>query len=243
MPSGDDRQLVPLVGSDYTGIVKEPAWCPPATIVEGGNPGKCLRVEGPGVASQDFLAPPGRGVAFTAAVDVSVNDVSVQPGKGGYAYATVCQTDAGGRVVAQDEFARVAGTHPWRRYSHTLRLHPDTEFISLRCGLAQVGGEARFDNWTLVPGPQATRLEEVQQPALRPEYSGGTVAIFHEPKMPIRGAASSAAAIAATLGRIGVRGSLFPPSGWPIRPSSTPRDLTCWFCPPAGHFPPRLGWR
>ena len=128
-----------------------------------------------------------------------------QPGKGGYAYATVCQTDAGGRIVAQDEFVHLAGTHPWRRYGHTFRLHPETEFVALRCGLSQAGGEARFDNWTLVPGKQAKRLEEIEQPELRPAYPGGTVAIFHEPNMPMRGAASSAATIAAILRRIGLR--------------------------------------
>ena len=91
VPGSDDRQLVPIVGSDYTGFVKEPAPCPPATIVEGGNPGKCLRVVGPGVATQEFLAPAGSAVALTATVDVGVNDVSTQPGKGGYAYATVAK--------------------------------------------------------------------------------------------------------------------------------------------------------
>ena len=205
VPGADDRQLVPVVGSDYTGIVKEPAPSPPATIVEGGNPGKCLRVEGPGVATQEFLAPTGTAATLTAAVDVWVNGVSAQPGQGGYAYATVCQTDAGGRLLVQDELVRATGTHPWRRYGHTFRLHRNAEFISLRCGIAQPGGEARFDNWTLVPGNEAKRLDEVQEPALRPDYAGGTVAILHEPTMQLRGAASAPATIAAILGRIGVR--------------------------------------
>ena len=203
VPQTDDRQLVPLVGSDYTGFVQEPARCPPATIADGGNPGGCIRLEGPGVASQEFLAPAGRGVILTAAVDVWLSGVSAQPGKGGYAYATVCQTDAGGRVVAQDELVHLTGTQPWRRYGHSFRLHPAAEFIAIRCGLSQPGGEARFDNWTLVPGEQAKRLEEVRQPALRPEHAGGTAAILHEPTMPVRGAASSVATIAQILGQIG----------------------------------------
>ena len=200
----DDRQNVPVVGSDLTGMVRSPLRHPPATVVEGGNPGGCLQFSGPGDAMQDVLVI-GDGTSLTAALDVWVKDVQTQPGEDGHAYATICQTDAGGRIVAKDEFVHLTGTHPWQRYSHTFHRHPEAEFVSLRCGLSQAAGVARFDNWTLVVGEQAKRLDEVHKPALRPDHPGGTVAILYEPGMATQGAASSAKNIANILDQIGMK--------------------------------------
>ena len=103
--------------------------------------------------------------------------------------------------------SQLTGTQAWQRYSHTFRVHPEADYVSLRCGLFQADGEARFDNWTLVPGSEARRLDEVAEPSRGPPHPGAA-AILNAPDLPVRGAASSPAVIAAVLREAGLETQL-----------------------------------
>jgi len=168
------------------------------TIAPGGNPGGCLRVERPGGAQQDILVA-GRDLTLTVAVDVQVADVQPEQGNRGYAFAAVYQTDERGKLVAFHDFVQRTGTGSWNRHSYTFSVHPDADFVSLRCGLFQASGIARFDNWTLVVGTEPKRIDEVEPPARRSHRPGGAAAILREPGMPVQGAASSPETLAAIL--------------------------------------------
>ena len=168
------------------------------SLPDGGRPGRCLRFENGGAASQDVLVA-GRELTLTAAVDLRVDGVTPAAGRRGYAYAAVYQTDERGKLVTFRDFAQLTGTHGWQRLSYTFAVDPRADFVSLRCGLFQATGTAWFDNWTLVQGKQARRLDEVAEPRRRSGRPGGVAAILHEPGMPIRGAASSPQTIAAIL--------------------------------------------
>ncbi|HUT88613.1 MAG TPA: beta-galactosidase trimerization domain-containing protein [Thermoguttaceae bacterium] len=168
------------------------------TIAPGGNPGGCLRFDRPGGARQDVLVA-GRDLTLTVAVDVQVAEVVPEQGKGGYAFAAVYQTDERGKLVAFHDFVQLTGTGPWNRHSYTFRVHPEADFVSLRCGLFQAKGIACFDNWTLVVGTEPKRIDEVEPPARRSHRPGGAAAILREPGMPVQGAASSPETLAKIL--------------------------------------------
>jgi len=153
------------------------------TIAPDGNPGKCLHFDGSGAARQNVLVA-GRDLTLTVAVDVQVADVVPEQGKGGYAFAAVYQTDEHGKLVAYHDFVQRTGTSPWDRQSYTFSVHPDADFVSLRCGLFQAKGIACFDNWTLVVGTEPKRIDEVEPPARRSHRPGGTAAILREPGIP-----------------------------------------------------------
>lgn len=157
--------------------------------------GQCLRLADGGTALQDLPAPPP-GV-YTAAVDVATQ--GVQPTGGpGYAYAAVYQLDARGEIVAFRDFLQLTGNHDWQRVSFTFETHPAAALLSLRCGLYNATGEARFDNWTLVAGDQVARFETVTERGLR-QGSSGRAAVLRVPDLPVHGAPSSPEALASQL--------------------------------------------
>ena len=151
-------------------------------FAEGGNPGRCLRIVGTGAATQDVLVA-RQTLTLTVAVDVLANGVKAHEGKPGYAFAAVYQTDETGRLLANHDFIQITGTQDWQRRSYTFRVDPGADYVSLRCGLFQAGGEVRFDNWTLVPGSEAKRLDEVTEPANHPPRPG-VAAILNQPDLP-----------------------------------------------------------
>ena len=163
----------------------------------GGNPGQCLRIAGQGSAAQEVLVA-RRELVLTAGVDVRVAGVKAHAGQPGYAFAAVYQTDDTGRLVASHDFVQLVGTEGWQRRSTTFRVHPEADYVSLRCGLFQAEGEARFDNWTLVPGDEGKRLDEVAEPGGRPPRPG-VAAILQQPDLPAGGAPASPEMIAAIL--------------------------------------------
>jgi hypothetical protein len=167
------------------------------SLADGGQPGKCLRFEGPGGASQEVLVA-GREHTFTAAVDVQVAGVAAEPGKSGCAFAAVYQLDEDGQIVAFRDFVQALGTQAWQRHSFTFRVDPRTAHVSLRCGLHQAGGIACFDNWTLVFGNKPMRLDEVREISHRPARPG-SAAILSQPDLPVRGKPSSPQALAKNL--------------------------------------------
>ncbi len=171
-------------------------------IVPGGSPGRCLRFQRPGGARQDVLVA-GREATLTAAVDVRLDGVRAEEGQSGYAFAAVYQTDETGRLVGFQDFVQLRGTVSWQRHHTTFQVHPQADFVSLRCGLFQATGTACFDNWTLVAGSEPKRLDEVRRPAVPSGPPGGTAAIFCEPGMPITGKASPPETLAAILRKAG----------------------------------------
>jgi hypothetical protein len=163
-----------------------------------GHPGKCLCFERPGAARQDVLVA-GRDLTLTVAVDVRAAGVKPEEGKGGFAFAAVYQTDERGKLVTFRDFVQLTGTAVWQRHRYTFSVHPEADFVSLRCGLFQAAGMACFDNWTLVIGTEAKRIDEVEPPRRRSQRPGGAAAILYEPGMPVQGAASSPETVAEIL--------------------------------------------
>ena len=82
------------------------------SLADGGHPGKGLRFDGPGGASQEVLVA-GRQHTLTAAVDAQVSGVAAEPGKSGCAFAAVYQLHEDGRIVAFRDFAQAVGTQAW----------------------------------------------------------------------------------------------------------------------------------
>ena len=175
-------------------------------IVAAGGHGKCLRFGNRGSAIQDVLARPGE--TLTAAVDVRVDNVKPEQGKRGYAYAAVYQTDGRGNLVEFRDFIQPTGTKAWQRHSYTFKVHPGANFISLRCGIFQGTGTARFDNWTLVRGESAMRFDEVVETGRQRRDGPGVAAILNEPSMPVVGAGSKPETIAGILGVVGIKTEL-----------------------------------
>ena len=171
-------------------------------FAEGGNPGRCLRIVGAGAAIQDVLVA-RQTLTLTVAVDVLANGVKAHEGKPGYAFAAVYQTDETGRLLANHDFVQITGTQDWQRRSYTFRVDPGADYVSLRCGLFQAEGEVRFDNWTLVPGSEAKRLDEVTEPANHPPRPG-VAAILNQPDLPVQGARRRRQTIAAVLNEAGL---------------------------------------
>ncbi len=167
------------------------------SLADGGHPGKSLRFDGPGGASQEVLVASAQHT-LTAAVDVQVAGVAAEPGKSGYAFAAVYQLDEDGQLVAFRDFAQALGAQPWQRHSFTFRVDPRTVHVSLRCGLHQATGTACFDNWTLVLGGKPMRLDEVQEIPPRPARPGSAAILSHA-DLPVRGKPSSPQALAKIL--------------------------------------------
>jgi len=176
-------------------------------IAEGGQPGKCLRVDGPGGGSQEVLVA-GREHTMTAGVDIRATGVAPEQGGSGYAFAAVYQLDEDGQIVSFRDFAQAIGTQPWQRRHFTFRVDPRTARVSLRCGLFNAKGTARFDNWTLVLGQQPKRLDDVEELPLRPTEPGGVAAILSQPDLPVRGKPSSPKVLAEILQSAGVMAHL-----------------------------------
>jgi hypothetical protein len=174
-----------------------------AALAAEGNPGRCIRCGDQGAATQEVLVA-GKRLTLTVAVDVKTSGVAADSGKRGYAFAAVYQTDESGRLIATHDFVQQVGTRGWQRSSYTFTVDPKADFVSLRCGLFQATGTACFDNWTLVAGEQAWRLDEVAEPLSRPANPAGAVAVLDEPEMPVKGSASSAERIAAILAGAGM---------------------------------------
>ncbi len=190
------------------GFDRSAAWdLGPATIVAQGNPGPCLRFDRPGAARQEILVA-RRKLTLTVAVDVKAEGIVAQEGKSGYAFAAIYQTDETGKLIASADFVQLTGTHPWQHHHHTFSVDPRTDFVSLRCGIFQATGVVHFDNWTLVRGEEAKRLEEVEPPATRADRAGDSAAVLCQPGMPVIGAASSPRTIAGILRQAGIEVAL-----------------------------------
>ena len=172
----------------------------------GGPSGQYLRFEKPGGANQEILAA-GRDRVMTAAVDVEIASVASEPGKSGCAFAAVYQLDEDGRIVTFRDFVQARGPQPWQRHSFTFRVDPRTAQVSVRCGLFQATGDVRFDNWTLVSGDKAMRLDQIEEVPSHPAHPG-SAAILSQPDLPICGKASSPAILAKILEGAGYRARL-----------------------------------
>jgi len=161
--------------------------------------GLCLRFQGAGSASQELpAATPG---PYTVAVDIRTRDV--QPAGGaGYAFAAVYQLDARGELLEFRDFAQLTGDHDWQRLSYTFQPHPAAAILSLRCGLFNAGGEASFDNWTLVAGPQPALFAEVTERGIR-SGSSGRAGVLRVPDLPVHGAPADPEALANLLRQAG----------------------------------------
>jgi hypothetical protein len=202
---------VSLLGADQPaslvrngGLEASVAWnLARATLEPTGNPGRCISCNDHGGATQEVLVA-RRELTLTVAVDAKVEGVQPEPGKRGYAFAAVYQTDELGNLVRSHDFIQEIGTATWQRKSYTFTVDPKADFVSLRCGLFQATGKAWFDNWTLVAGPESKRLDEVQEPRCRPNSPKGVAAILDEPGMPIHGTASSPETIARILSGAGL---------------------------------------
>lgn len=179
----------------------------PARLADEGHPGPCLRFDRQGGASQDVYTGGTLGT-LAVACDLRTNGVRPVLGNQGYAFAAVYQTDENGRLVAHHDFAQLRGTQDWSRVSYTFQVDPRADTISLRCGLFQADGVAWFDNWTLVAGSEAKRLDEVRQPDSRSADGPAQVAILHEPGMPMRGCPSDPETLATIIERAGVATTL-----------------------------------
>lgn len=175
----------------------------PGHLADEGRPGPCLRFDRQGGALQDVYTGGTLGT-LTVACDVRTSDVRPVLGNQGYAFVAVYQTDENGRLVAHHDFAQLRGTQDWSRFSYTFQVDPRADTISLRCGLFQANGVAWFDNWTLVAGAEAKRLDEVRQPEPRPAGELAQVAILHEPGMPMRGCPSDPEILATIIEGAGV---------------------------------------
>ncbi len=169
-----------------------------ARLVDEGCPGPCLQFDRQGGASQEVFVGT-RGITLTVACDLRSKDVQAVSGNLGYAFAAVYQTDENGRLVAHHDFAQVRQTQDWKRFSYTFQVDPRADTVSLRCGLFQATGTAWFDNWTLVAGTAARRLDEVSQPLLRSAGGPAQVAILREAQMPTRGCASDPETLATII--------------------------------------------
>lgn len=176
------------------------------TVTVGDRSGKCVRIEGPGGASQEILVA-GQEHTMTAAVDLQTAGVAAESGGAGYAFAAVYQLDEDGRIVAFRDFAQATGTRPWERRHFTFRVDPRAATVSLRCGLFHAKGTACFDNWTLVLGDQPKRLVEVTELPLRPAKNG-VAAILSQPDLPVRGNPSSPEVLARILRGVGIEAHL-----------------------------------
>lgn len=202
---------VSLLGADQPvslvrngGLEASVAWnLASATLEATGNPGRCISCSDRGGATQEVLVA-RRELTLTVAVDAKVEGVQPEPGKRGYAFAAVYQTDELGNLVRSHDFIQEIGTATWQRKSYTFTVDPKADYVSLRCGLFQATGKAWFDNWTLVAGPESKRLDEVQEPRCRPNSPKGVAAILDEPGMPIHGTASSPETIARILSGAGL---------------------------------------
>jgi glycosyl hydrolase family 42 (putative beta-galactosidase) len=175
----------------------------PGHLVDEGNPDRCLRFDRQGGASQDLLTGHAYGT-LTVACDLRTSDVRPTSGSHGYAFAAVYQTDENGRLVANHDFAQLRGTKEWDRFSYTFKVDPRADTISLRCGVFQADGVAWFDNWTLVAGSEAKRLDEVRQPESRSAKGPARAAILYEPGMPKQGCPSDPEILAAIIKRADV---------------------------------------
>ena len=192
----------------HGGFDKPAGWrLGPAKLVDEGSPGSCLRFDREGGASQEIHVAT-KPVTLTVACDLRTDAVRPTPGNRGYAFAAVYQTDENGRLVAYHDFAHLTDTHDWGRFSHTFEVDPGADTLSLRCGLFQATGVAWCDNWTLVAGTEAKRLDEVRQMAARVAGSPAEVAIFCQPGMPTLGCPSNPETLATIVGRAGVNTTL-----------------------------------
>ncbi|NOY80757.1 MAG: hypothetical protein GXP31_07105 [Kiritimatiellaeota bacterium] len=168
-----------------------------ARTVPRESGGQCLEVRGAGGARQDVFAK-GLSGTFTVAVDVEASDIRArQPA--GYAFAAVYQLRGDGQLAAFHDFVQIMRGAPWQRRSWTFRIAPGVEIISLRCGVFNAEGTARFDNWTLVGGPRAAELEEVMGPRSFTGAERGRVAVFREPGFPAGPGATKPERLAAIM--------------------------------------------
>ena len=205
------------------------------TVVDSGRPGRCLRFHDQGSASQDVLAKPG--ATFTAAVDLRSDEVKPVPGKRGYGYAAVYQTDAVGNLVQFRDFVQPTGTSDWQRHSYTFTVHPRANIVSLRCGIFQATGVVCVDNWTLVQGKTARRMDEVMESGRRARAGAGAVAILDEPTMPKAGAPAQPAAIAKTLAAVGIKTELLSAADLADPAVLTPNRFDLVVVPTGRSFP------
>ncbi len=144
--------------------------------------GRCLEIRGPGGARQDVLAQ-GLSGTFTVAVDVETAGIRAQDAPG-YAYAAIYQLRRDGELAAFHDFVQLSDAAPWQRRTWTFQVVPGAAVISVRCGVFNAEGTARFDNWTLVPGPRPAARDEVREPQPFTGSERGRVAVFREPGFP-----------------------------------------------------------
>ena len=164
--------------------------------------GQCLEIRGAATASQDVWLGAHRGT-LTVAVDLKAEGITPAGGRG-YAFAAVYQLDERGQMAAYRDFIQVPDRAEWSRQTFTFEIAPTAVTVSLRCGIFNATGTAWFDNWTLVAGPVARRLDEVASPAPDTGTPDGVVGIFREEGFPAAGAASSPHVLHAALSAAGI---------------------------------------
>lgn len=170
-----------------------------AKVVEREGEGQCLLV----------LAGAGRQVIWrragwrrmSVAVDIQATEV-VQDEPEGFAFAAVYQYDDSDTLLAFKDFVQLREPAAWKRYEYTFTLHPETAQICLHFGFYRAHGRAFFDNWTLVVGEKAARMDEVQEGA---NGRGDLVVIWDEPDVQGPAGSLDAQWCAGVLHKAGIR--------------------------------------
>ncbi len=168
-------------------LVRESRIVPVANAPHGRQ---ALLCEGNGaLAVQPFIVEP-QGL-YSVSLWWRVEEVRPLTGAG-YAYAAIYEFDFHGHLVAFRDFAQRVGTNEWQRVTATWKVHPRAFYAEVRLGLYNANGHAWFDAVQVVKG------------MIAPEgfLGGGSWGAAAVDLPPLRDAAASFLAVAATVDRV-----------------------------------------